>query len=64
MEIHTVKEAAEFLGITRKAMYSLIFRRKIPFRKPLPRKVMIIKEDLIKWLERAPGLKLEDLNKY
>lgn len=46
----TIRETAEALGLTEKAVYSLVFRRRIPFLK-VGRKVLIPVERLKDFLD-------------
>jgi excisionase family DNA binding protein len=56
----TIEEAAERLGRTTLAIYRLVERRKIPFRKA-GRRVLFLESELQKFIEALPGLSLEDL---
>jgi excisionase family DNA binding protein len=55
-----VEEAAEMLGRTTHAMYRLVERRQIPYRKS-GRRVLFVESELKAFIEALPGLPLEDL---
>jgi len=55
-------ELAEFLGRSPGAIRNLVMRRAIPFRKPGGR-LMFLKSEIEAWIEKAPGVRLEDLEK-
>jgi excisionase family DNA binding protein len=48
----TMAEAVEYLGICRKTIYNLIWRKKIPCYKPNGRLVYFSREDLEKFMFR------------
>ena len=56
----SVDEAAEMLGRTTHAIYRLVERRHIPFRKA-GRRVMFVESELKAFIEALPGFSLEDL---
>jgi len=56
----SVEEAAEMLGRTIHAIYRLVERRQIPFRKS-GRRVLFVESELRAFIEALPGLSLEDL---
>ena len=56
----SVEEAAEMLGRTTHAIYRLVERRHIPFRKA-GRRVVFVESELQAFIEALPGLSLEDL---
>ena len=56
----TVDEAAAMLGRTTRALYRLVERRKIPFRKD-GRRLLFMASELRTFIEGLPGLSLEDL---
>jgi excisionase family DNA binding protein len=58
----SVDEAAEMLGRTTHAVYRLVERRQIPFRKS-GRRVLFLESELRAFIEALPGLSLEDLQK-
>ena len=55
-----VPRAAQILGKSEAATYQDVARRKIPFRR-LGRHVYFFEEELFEYLDRAPGLRLEEL---
>lgn len=55
-----VEEAAEILGRTTHAIYRLVERRRIPFRKD-GRRVMFVESELKAFIEALPGISLEEL---
>ena len=62
-EFFTTVEAAKFIKRTPAAVRQLVTRQQIPFRKPGGR-LMFIKEELIKWIESADGVRIDEVNKY
>jgi hypothetical protein len=57
------KQVSElFPWLTPGAIRNLVNRRKIPFRKPAGRLVFVY-DELIEWVESAPGLSMEQLKK-
>lgn len=54
-----VDGAAEMLDTTPKALYQLVARRTIPFRK-LGGRVIFLKDELEKFLINLPGVPLEE----
>lgn len=56
----SVDEAAEMLGRTTHAIYRLVERRRLPFRKS-GRRLMFVESELKTFIEALPGLSLEDL---
>ena len=55
-----VAEAAEMLGRTTHAIYRLVERRRVPYRKD-GRRVMFVESELRAFIEALPGLSLEDV---
>ena len=55
-----VEEAAEILGRTTHAIYRLVERRRVPFRKD-GRRVMFAESELKAFIEALPGISLEEL---
>lgn len=53
-------ELAEFLGRSPGAVRNLVMRRAVPYRK-LAGRLVFLKREILAWVEKAPGLKLEDL---
>jgi excisionase family DNA binding protein len=62
MKLMTVGETADMLGRTPQAIYHLIARRKIPFRKD-GRRIFFIEEELQTFIEALPGIGVEELLK-
>lgn len=56
----SVDEAAEMLGRTTHAIYRLVERRRLPFRKS-GRRLMFVESELKAFIEGLPGLSLEDV---
>lgn len=46
----TVHEAAELLRLAPKSLYSLVSRRRIPFRKA-GRRLLFLESELVQWTE-------------
>ncbi len=57
-----VPRAAEILGTTQAAIYMKVARRQIPFRKYGSR-VIFFEEELFEFIEKLPGLTIEELKK-
>jgi excisionase family DNA binding protein len=57
--ILSVRQAAEFFGTTEKAIRRRIEGGKLPYRK-MGTKVVFIKSDLERFVERLPGLSPRD----
>ena len=56
-----VQRAREILNVkTDAAVYQMVARRQVPFRK-LGRRVVFFEEELAEMLEQAPGLRLDEL---
>jgi excisionase family DNA binding protein len=55
-----VEQAAAMLGRTPHAMYRLIARRKVPYRKD-GRRVLFLERELLAFVEALPGLSLEEM---
>jgi len=45
----TVREAAEFLRLAPKSLYSLVSQRRIPYRKA-GRRLLFLESELIEWI--------------
>jgi excisionase family DNA binding protein len=56
----SIEQAAELLGRTPHAMYRLIARRKVPFRKD-GRRVLFLESELCEFMEGLPGLSLAEM---
>jgi excisionase family DNA binding protein len=59
-KFYSVNETAAVLGKTPKAVWSMVYRRQIPFRK-WGRRTLIPADDLECFLNSLPGLTPEDL---
>lgn len=55
------EEAAEYLLRTPSALRNLVMRRKIPYRK-VGGRLVFLKEELDRYIQEAPGVRLEDVN--
>jgi len=53
-------DCAKFLKRSPGAIRNLVLRRAIPFRKPGGR-LMFLKSEIELWIEKSPGIRLEDL---
>jgi excisionase family DNA binding protein len=53
-------EAAKVLGCSPSALYKLVARRKIPFRKQ-GKKIVFLDRELETYLDGLPGIKLDEL---
>jgi excisionase family DNA binding protein len=60
IEAMSTSGAAAFLGCTTTALYKLVSRRAIPYRKK-GKKLLFLRSELTQFLRELPGLKLEDL---
>ena len=56
-----VEEAGEMLGRTTHAIYRLVERRQIPYRKS-GRRVLFLESELRAFIEALPGISLEELH--
>jgi hypothetical protein len=59
-EVMGTSAAAVFMDCTTTALYKLVARRAIPFRKK-GKKLLLLRSELTQFLRELPGLKLEDL---
>ncbi|HEA68203.1 MAG TPA: DNA-binding protein [Desulfobacterales bacterium] len=59
-EFLITSECTKLLKRTPGAVRNLVLRRKIPFRKPGGR-LIFLRSEIEKWIEKAPGLRLRDL---
>jgi hypothetical protein len=57
---YNVKELSEHLTKSPGAVYNLVLRRKIPFRKVAGRLYFIPKE-IEQWIDQAPGVRVEEV---
>jgi len=55
-------ECAAFIHRSPGAIRNLVVRREIPFRKPAGR-LIFLKSEIEQWIENAPGLKLEEIER-
>ena len=62
-EYLSTKECAELIGRSSGAVRNLVLRRRIPFRKPGGR-LLFLRAEIEKWIERSPGIKIEDLEEF
>lgn len=46
-----VKEAAEYLGLSKSTIYNLIKRKQIPFVRLTEKRIMLRESDIRKWVE-------------
>jgi excisionase family DNA binding protein len=59
---YSTDEAAEYVKRTAPAVRKLAQRRRIPFRKASGR-LMFLKSELDQWIQDAPGVKPEDIDR-
>jgi excisionase family DNA binding protein len=59
-EVMSTSAAAAFMDCTTTALYKLVSRRAIPYRKK-GKKLLFLRSELTQFLRELPGLKLEDL---
>jgi excisionase family DNA binding protein len=59
-EYLTTKECADLINRSSGAVRNLVMRRRIPFRKPGGR-LLFLRSEIKKWIDDAPGVKIEDL---
>jgi len=52
-ELLDLNQTAEFLKLKPSYIYSLIHQKKIPYYKPLGKRVYFIKAELIKWIKES-----------
>lgn len=50
-EVLSLNEAAEYLNLSRSALYKLTSARRIPFYRPNGKKIYFRRADLIQWVE-------------
>jgi len=62
-EYMTTNECGKLIGRSPGAVRNLVLRRRIPFRKPGGR-LVFLKSEIEKWIERSPGIKIEDLEEF
>jgi len=55
-----VEEAAEMLGRTTHAVYRLVERRRLPYKKD-GRRLLFVESELKAFIEALPGLSLEEV---
>ena len=53
-------QCAEYIIRSPGAVRNLVMRRAIPFRK-LGGRLLFLREEIDKWIEKAPGLRFEDM---
>ena len=67
LELLDVNQAAEYLKLKSSYIYSLIHQKKIPYYKPLGKRVYFIKSELNKWIKESKNKSVgeveEDYNK-
>jgi len=63
MNLWSIKKTAEFLDRSEGAVRNLVLRRKIPFRKVGGRHLMFIEDEITAWIQKAPGVTLDDCMK-
>lgn len=49
----TAKEAADFLGITKKYLYQLTHKHAIPYYSPMGRHILFKRHELVAMIERS-----------
>jgi excisionase family DNA binding protein len=59
-EVMSTSAAAVFMDCTTTAIYKMVARQAIPYRKK-GKKLLFLRSELAKFLRELPGLKLEDL---
>jgi len=62
MNYLNAKQCGELIGRSPGAVRNLVYRRKIPFRKPGGR-LMFLRSEVEKWIENSPGATLEEIEK-
>jgi excisionase family DNA binding protein len=60
MRALTTYEAAKVLSCSLSALYKLVARRKIPFRRK-GKKIVFLERELETYLDELPGMKLDEL---
>jgi predicted DNA-binding transcriptional regulator AlpA len=58
--ILNTREIGELIGRSPPAIRNLVLRRAIPYRKVAGR-LIFLREEILKWIEDAPGVRPEDL---
>ncbi len=59
-EVLLPAEAAELLGYSREVLLRECRRGRIPFRRVNARKFVFLRGELLRWLDRRPGRRLEE----
>ena len=59
-EVMSTSAAAMFLDCTTTALYKLVSRRAVPYRKK-GKKLLFLRSELEQFLRELPGLRLEEL---
>jgi excisionase family DNA binding protein len=59
-EVMSTSAAAVFMDCTTTAIYKMVARQAIPYRKK-GKELLFLRSELAKFLRELPGLKLEDL---
>lgn len=49
----TAKEAAEYLGVTKNALYIMVMRQNIPVHRPTGRRLLFKIDELDAWIVRS-----------
>jgi len=58
---YNVKELSEHLTKSPGAVYNLVLRRKIPFRKVAGGGLYFIPREIERWLDQSPGVRVEEV---
>lgn len=61
-EVLTADEAAQYIGMTKSALYKLTSTRQIPFSKPNGKNCFFKRTELEAWLMSNPVATVADLN--
>ena len=61
-EFLNTEQAGKLMNRSPAAMRNLVLRGKVPYRKPGGR-LVFLRSELIKWVQQAPGLSLQDIEK-
>ena len=61
LELLDVNQAAEYLKLQRSYIYSLIHQKKIPYYKPLGKRVYFNKRELNEWITKSKIKSVEEV---
>ena len=60
-EVMQPDQAADLLGYSREVLLRECRRGHVPFRRLNARKIVFIRTELLRWIDRQPGRRLEEV---